>query len=82
MADELDTTITDLQVKSRKMKVRRNRQIVMYLLHYLGFTYKRIGDYFIKDHATVVHACKTVENDMIIDREMRNFVILMKNRLK
>lgn len=63
-----------LQEKTRKREIVEARQVAMYLskrntnesLSQIG---REIGQ---KDHATVIHACKTVGNLLETDREFRN----------
>lgn len=62
---------------SRKRSVVYKRQI----LHWLGKKYTRgsfalIGDiYGLKDHATVMHSCRTVSNMIETDKEYRKEVL-------
>jgi len=48
--------------RSRKSSVARARQIAMYLCRRVcGMSFPRVGMFFERHHATVVHACTTVE---------------------
>ncbi len=74
---EIDNVET-LRANTRLREVVRKRQVVMHLLKWYGFTTLAIGEYFRKDHATVIHSAKTVENDMLTDRDLRQFVLMVK----
>lgn len=63
-----------LQVKTRKRDIVEARQVAMYLAkrntkESLAQIGSNIGR---KDHATVLHACKTVENLIETDRSFRD----------
>jgi len=52
-----------LKMKTRLRPIVENRQIAMYLIQkYTNKSLARIGMIFDKDHATVIHAIKTVES--------------------
>lgn len=58
--------------KCRVKKYVEVRQISMALFHKkLGLTVKKTGDYFNKNHATVIYACRTVKNNRQFDRNFR-----------
>lgn len=40
-----------------------------------------IGDFFDKDHSTVVHSCKTVENDMKTDSKYKRDMEFMLDQI-
>lgn len=77
---ELDS----LQSKTRKREIVQARQIAMYFsknltnssLSVIG---SKIGK---KDHATVLHACKTISNLMETDREFKNQIREIETQLK
>ena len=65
--------IKDIQTKSRKREVAQARQVAMYLARKytkksLSVIGSEIGN---RDHATVLHACKTVENLIETDKTIR-----------
>lgn len=77
------SSIEELQVKSRKREIVSKRQIIMYMLKWHGgFTLAQIGLIFKKDHATVLHSERAVENDMILDRDLRKEIDRLKSCLK
>ncbi|MBQ0030140.1 MAG: chromosomal replication initiator protein DnaA [Paludibacteraceae bacterium] len=64
--------VDDIQTKSRKRDVAQARQVAMYLARKLtkkslSTIGQEIGN---RDHATVLHACKTVENLIETEKEM------------
>lgn len=62
--------VTKYQImqKSRDVEFCRPRQIIMYFYRkYTKYSLEKISMMFNKDHATVVHSCKTINN--LIDTE-------------
>ncbi|MCQ2109889.1 MAG: chromosomal replication initiator protein DnaA [Bacteroidaceae bacterium] len=62
-----------IQTKSRKSEVVQVRQISMYLAKkYLDYSTSKIGMYIGKrDHATVLHACTVVKDQIEVDKNFR-----------
>jgi chromosomal replication initiator protein len=62
--------------KSKKQEIAQARQIAMYLSRkFTDKSYSNIGDIIGKrDHATVLHACKTVCNWMETDKKLKSCV--------
>lgn len=80
LANELQTTIDELRQKSRKAEIRSKRQICIYLLNWYGeWKQRELGLLFNKDHATVIHSCRVVENDMLTDKRLKEFCTRMKH---
>lgn len=80
--DNINSTIEEMQIvydapenfatlKSRKRKYVVPRQKCMFICKYLfpSMTLAEIGEYFNKDHATVLHSAKTVKN--LIDTDFK-----------
>ena len=69
--------------KGRTMEVAIARQIAMYLCReYTSSSLTNIGLYFGKrDHSTVIHACRNIENKMNNDKELKNKINNMKSDL-
>lgn len=82
--EELHTSLEELRQKTRKKEIRSKRQICMYLLDWYGnWTQNQIGLLFRKDHATVIHSCRVVTNDMLTDKKLKDFCIrLMHTKLR
>ncbi|MCQ2052118.1 MAG: chromosomal replication initiator protein DnaA [Bacteroidaceae bacterium] len=66
--------ISQIQTKSRKREVVQARQICMYIAKkYLDFSLSQIGTYIGgRDHATVLHACNTVKDQIMVDKIFRS----------
>ncbi len=65
-----------IQSKSKKQEISQARQIAMYLSRkYTDKSYSSIGELIGKrDHATVLHACKTIGNWIETDKKMRTCI--------
>ncbi len=64
----------DINTRSRKREVVLVRQVSMFLAKkYLDLSTAKIGQYIgNRDHATVLHACKTITNLSETDKQFRN----------
>lgn len=76
IADYFNLDIESLQSKTRKRNVVQARQLAMffskkYTKNSLSTIGSQIGQ---RDHATVLHACKTVENLIETDRAFKKYV--------
>jgi len=73
-----------IQTKSRKHELVQVRQISMYLAKkYLDFSTSKIGLYIGKrDHATVLHACNMVRNQLEVNRNFRSDVENIESSLQ
>jgi chromosomal replication initiator protein len=62
--------------KSKKQEISQARQIAMYLSRkYTDKSYSNIGEMIGKrDHATVLHACKTVGNWIETDKKFKTYI--------
>ncbi len=70
--------------KTRKREIVQARQIAMYFAKQmtkssLSSIGSRIGG---KDHATVLHACKTVNNLMDTDKRFKGYIVDIEKKLK
>jgi chromosomal replication initiator protein len=84
VCDYFNMPVESLQVKTRKREIVQARQIAMFfsksLTKYsLASIGAQIGN---KDHATVLHACKTVTNLKDTDKNFRQFVEDIEKKLK
>lgn len=62
-----------LYTKTRKREVSDARQVVMYLAKKMAkMTIVGIGHKLDRTHATVNHACKTIENRLPIDKQLQS----------
>lgn len=75
-----------IHTRSRKREVVQARQVAMYLAKtYTDFSTSKIGKFIgNKDHATVLHACKTVKGQCEVDKgfrsDLENIEALLKKR--
>ena len=76
--------VSAIETKSRKREIVQARQIAMYLSkqltnNSLSTIGKTIGQ---RDHATVMHACNVVSDQMDIDKNFRLTVQEIESKLK
>ena len=77
----LDTDL--LYGKSRKREISDARQVVMYLAKKLTqLSSTNIGLRLSRNHATVLHACKTIEERLTVDKELREDLEKIENEFK
>lgn len=66
-------TMDELIVKTRKRECVEVRQLIFsYLKRYTMLSLQSIGDYFNKDHATVLYGIRRIEELMQVDKQFRN----------
>jgi chromosomal replication initiator protein len=83
VADHYQIRHSDMTSKRRPNAIAFPRQIAMYLSRQLTrHSLQEIGEAFGgRDHGTVIHACKTVENMMDQDESVRGSVDFLKAQL-
>ena len=84
VCDYFSMPVETLQAKTRKREVVQARQLTMYFSktmtkYSLASIGAQIGN---KDHATVLHACKTVNNLKETDKNFRHYVDEIEKKLK
>ncbi len=84
VCDYLSLPVESIQNTSRKREIVQARQLSMYFAKKitkssLAVIGMQCGN---KDHATVLHACKTIENLRQTDRHMRNMVDELEKKFK
>tara|TARA_R100000654_G_scaffold16524_1_gene34611 strand:+ start:1506 stop:1949 length:444 start_codon:yes stop_codon:yes gene_type:complete len=73
-AAEVDISVEELCGQSRKRDLVEKRMVLMYTLRRsLGMTLHKIAQAFDKNHATVMHAVKTIENFLKIYPYIRRY---------
>lgn len=79
-----DMELKLLQTKSRKREIVQARQISMFLSKkYTDYSFSRIGSIIgKKDHATVLHACKTIGEQMGVDKGLKANILEIEEILK
>ncbi len=71
---EVDISVEELCSKSRKRNLVEKRMVLMYTLRKsLGMTLHNIAKAFGKNHATVLHALKTIEDFLNIYPHIRKY---------
>jgi chromosomal replication initiator protein len=83
VADHFQIRHSDMTSKRRPNNIAIPRQVSMYLSRVLTkHSLQEIGDgHGGRDHGTVIHACKAVDNMMDQDASMRNSVEFLKAQL-
>jgi chromosomal replication initiator protein len=84
VCDYFSLPVNQLQTKTRKREIVQARQLAMYFSKNLTKSSlasigSQIGN---KDHATVLHACKTVNNLIDTDKNFRHCVDEIERKLK
>ncbi|HOF62291.1 MAG TPA: chromosomal replication initiator protein DnaA [Candidatus Latescibacteria bacterium] len=75
VADYFDLRLADMTSKRRPRSVAAPRQVAMFLCRKLTrSSLPEIAKAFDKTHATVVHACKTIQDRIQVEDELRNSV--------
>ena len=75
--------LTDLKSTRRERKIARPRQLAMYLAKVLTpLSLPDIGKAFGRDHTTVMHAVKTMEDLICRDKTLAGDVDILSRRLK
>lgn len=83
VADHFQIRHSDMTSKRRPNNIAIPRQIAMYLSRTLTkHSLQEIGDAFGgRDHGTVIHACKAVDNMIEQDGQMRGSIEFLRNQL-
>lgn len=75
--------IDDLFTKSRKREISDARQMVMYIAKKVaGMTFTAIGSRLARTHATVMHACKSIEERLEHEKQLRADVDAIEKAIK
>ncbi len=84
VAEHYDIPMEKLKEKTRKKFIVRARQVSMYLAKQLSNkSLKHIGGAFGgRDHSTVIHACKTIENMLENDSRFKSELSDIAKRLR
>ena len=82
-------TVEQVLAKGRDPKCVTARYVMMYFMKMLAkMRLKVIGSYFngdkscAKNHATVLHGIKRINNDMDVSKEMREDIRILKSKFK
>ncbi len=84
VTDFYGVKMTDLQSKRRQRSIALPRQVCMYLARRnTRFSLEEIGGYFGgRDHTTVMHAVKTVEDRCTVDLDFNRVVATLESQVQ
>ena len=75
-------SVDDLKSKKRVSHINRARQVCMYVLKkHTNLTLQEIGKEYCRDHSTVLHSVRTIENELLYDADLRDTVLELKREL-
>lgn len=82
-----NVSFDDINIKLRKRELVLVRQVIMYMLKsFTNMTLHDIGGVFTKDHATVLHGIRTINNlietDRVILEKMAVLRFIIETKLK
>lgn len=82
VAEYFDIRLADMSSRRRPKSIAVPRQVAMYLCRSLtDSSFPEIGEAFSKNHATVLYACRAVEQMMERDKLLKSSVHAIKQRL-
>ena len=83
VSKELKVKEASIFSQTRQMDVASARHVAMFLSRELTkLSLVHIGRFFgDRDHSTVIHACKTIEKKIGVEKSMSNLVLKLKNQL-
>lgn len=84
VAEYFDIRVADMKSKKRPRSIAFPRQVAMYLTRELtNHSLPEIGESFGgRDHTTVIHACKLIEEQVNSDFNIKRAVTVIKQRLR
>lgn len=82
VCDHFGICIDDIKKITRKREVVYKRQMAMYfLVNYTTETYLEIGQFFGKDHTTVIYGKDMVRNQIELDESVKKDIEAIKARI-
>ncbi len=82
VAKFFDLKIEDLMGSSRRSEIVRPRQIAIYLMRKEGnFSYPSIGDFFKKDHSTIMHSYNKIKDAVKRDETLMREINAVRDYL-
>lgn len=82
VAEHFDLRLADMSSKRRPRSVAHPRQVAMYLCRRLTrSSLPEIADSFGKTHATVLHACRSIQNRMDVDDALQDTIRTISRKL-
>ena len=84
VTEYFDIRVADMKSKKRPRSIAFPRQIAMYLSRKLtNHSLPEIGEAFGgRDHTTVIHACKCIENQLNSDFNVKRIITVIQQRLR
>lgn len=84
VADYYNMSVSELKAKKRNKNILVPRQLAMYLARQMTkLSLPEIGQAFGgKDHTTVLHSCKKIEQEVLTDRDLKNTIEKLTSNLK
>jgi chromosomal replication initiator protein len=75
VADYFNLSLNELNSKKRPKTISFPRQLAMYIIREITeYSTTEVGQEFGRDHATVMHACRKVENKLKVDSHLQDIV--------
>lgn len=71
----------EIHSTSRKQRLNEPRGMCMYFMYKYGHTLKSIGQYFDKDHTTVIHHYYTIAERAMVDDVTKNIINRIEMKL-
>lgn len=69
--------------KGRKRELVKTRQVCHFIMVELyKYTLEKVGEFYNKDHATILHGKRTVQNEMDTNKEYKRDLIIIINKLR
>ncbi len=82
VAEHFDLRVGDIVGRKRPQNIAWPRQVAMYLSRTMtDLSFPVIGSAFSRNHATVVHACQSVEKRQTEDLKLRQTLSLLRQRV-
>ena len=83
VADHFSLTVKDLKDKKRKQNIVHPRHLAMFIIHELTeCSTTEIGNYFGRDHSSVIHAIKNIEERKRKDPQEENTILELTRIIK
>jgi len=79
--EAFDVSIDQIKSKARYAHIRIPRQVLAFLLIKYGLTTSKAGFIINRDHATVIHSVKVVEDTIDTDKDFKKLIEKLKIRL-
>jgi chromosomal replication initiator protein len=82
VAEFFDIRVSDLVSRNRSANIALPRQVAMFLCRsHTSLSLPEIGSAFGKTHATVIHACKTIEERMFKNQQFKQTITKLSYKL-